>query len=60
MAIIDQDPVAFGSVQDIAKIRIMVYQHGEIAHVSLSAVLERVNIKLADLSTRIENLEKKK
>lgn len=60
MAIMDQDPAAFGAVQDIAKIRLMVYQHGEIAHVSLSAVLERVNETLADLAIRIAVLEKNK
>lgn len=60
MAIMDQDPAAFGAVQDIAKIRLMVYQHGEIAHVSLSAVLEQVNETLADLAIRIAVLEKNK
>lgn len=55
-----QNAVAFGAVQDMAKIRLMVYQHGEIAHVSLNAVLDAVNKTLKALDERLSQLEKHK
>lgn len=48
---------AFGAVQNIAKIRLLTYQNGEMAHVGLNALLADINKKITAIEARLTKLE---